>query len=281
LGESRSISTTCKICGKAMRVFKYRLDMGEGKYCGRSCASKGLYLEHPEHRERVSQACRVAAKLRAATPVEAPCKFCGKLFYPMPWKLRVRGDRVFCSRSCAQKDLWATRPDIREGASARMRKMSAGKEPWNKGKAWSAEVKEKLRASWTGDGSRKENFKKIRGGNGSVSATEALVRKILTRRFLWNFAIATGSPRGEGYPTCYKLDFADPEKKLVVEVDGASHNSIERKDADAKKTAWLSERGWKVLRVSNAQVLSMCGISKLTELPTSLPTERSFITALK
>jgi hypothetical protein len=156
-----------------------------------------------------------------------------------------------------------------------------GRRPWNTGVEWSETVKEKLRASWRADAPRREKFIAQRGGNGKISPAEALVRKILSENFLWNHAVATGESRSSGYPTCYKLDFANPRRMLAIEVDGFSHNSAARKCQDQKKEDWLQVRGWSVLRVSNQQVLAMCGISKLTELPTTLPTERSFITALR
>jgi very-short-patch-repair endonuclease len=49
-------------------------------------------------------------------------------------------------------------------------------------------------------------------------------------------------------------DFACPEEKLVVELDGGQH--VERKDHDAARTRWLADRGYRVLRFWNNDVLT-------------------------
>ncbi|WP_408605425.1 endonuclease domain-containing protein [Desulfobacula toluolica] len=54
-------------------------------------------------------------------------------------------------------------------------------------------------------------------------------------------------------PTCYKLDIANPELKIGVEIDGISHTGKRRK-LDQKKNAHLKSLGWQVLRLSNKQV---------------------------
>jgi very-short-patch-repair endonuclease len=52
----------------------------------------------------------------------------------------------------------------------------------------------------------------------------------------------------------YIVDFFCPEAKLVVEVDGGQHNAEEAKDE--KRTCWLEERGYRVIRFWNNDVLS-------------------------
>ena len=47
----------------------------------------------------------------------------------------------------------------------------------------------------------------------------------------------------------YILDFYCAEAKLAVEVDGAVHDQPERVAHDLRRTAWLGERGVKVVRV--------------------------------
>ena len=54
----------------------------------------------------------------------------------------------------------------------------------------------------------------------------------------------------------YIADFACPEKKLVVEVDGSQHgNDTATSRADAKRDRDLTDRGWTVLRFWNDDVL--------------------------
>lgn len=52
----------------------------------------------------------------------------------------------------------------------------------------------------------------------------------------------------------YVVDFACVSLRLVLEVDGASHDLPEQVAFDAQRTAFLENAGWRVARISNAQV---------------------------
>ena len=49
------------------------------------------------------------------------------------------------------------------------------------------------------------------------------------------------------------MDFVCLDTKLIVEVDGGQH--LEQSASDAKRTAWLEGRGFRLLRYWNDQVL--------------------------
>lgn len=83
--------------------------------------------------------------------------------------------------------------------------------------------------------------------------------------------VPTRMPRGSGYPTCYKIDVANPELKVAVEVDGGSHTSTTRREQDAKKDAFLRGLGWIVLRVTNRQALEDLP-STILRLRAAIPT---------
>ena len=51
----------------------------------------------------------------------------------------------------------------------------------------------------------------------------------------------------------YIADFCDPEANLIIEVDGPSHSLSE--ENDSIRTAYLSDRGYRVVRFTNAEVL--------------------------
>jgi very-short-patch-repair endonuclease len=51
-------------------------------------------------------------------------------------------------------------------------------------------------------------------------------------------------------------DFYCPAAKLVVEVDGESHEREGRPERDARRDSWLRDRGLTVLRFTAADVLS-------------------------
>lgn len=53
----------------------------------------------------------------------------------------------------------------------------------------------------------------------------------------------------------YRVDFAFPTKKLVVELDGHEwHSSKEQRTRDAKRDRDLDELGWKVLRFTGTEI---------------------------
>ncbi len=52
----------------------------------------------------------------------------------------------------------------------------------------------------------------------------------------------------------YILDFAVVKLKLAIELDGATHSTIEERQGDDRRTASLEQRGWTVLRFWNAEV---------------------------
>ena len=52
----------------------------------------------------------------------------------------------------------------------------------------------------------------------------------------------------------YIVDFYIHSKKLVIEIDGIQHKSIEHKDKDITRDNYLSEFGIKVLRYDNKTV---------------------------
>ncbi|MET2825761.1 endonuclease domain-containing protein [Mesorhizobium shangrilense] len=57
----------------------------------------------------------------------------------------------------------------------------------------------------------------------------------------------------------YIVDFACPEKKLVVEVDGSQHGDEDLAVADALRTKRLEQDGWTVLRFWNDDVVHDIG----------------------
>jgi len=52
----------------------------------------------------------------------------------------------------------------------------------------------------------------------------------------------------------YFADFACGDAKLVVEIDGATHSTEEEIAHDARRTSFLADTGYRVIRFTNAQV---------------------------
>lgn len=54
----------------------------------------------------------------------------------------------------------------------------------------------------------------------------------------------------------YTADFACAEAKLIVEIDGLSHDDERQAEHDQTRTQSLRDAGWRVLRVRDTDVLS-------------------------
>ncbi len=53
----------------------------------------------------------------------------------------------------------------------------------------------------------------------------------------------------------YIVDFICFERRLVVEIDGLSHEDAEQIAADSARDAWLQSQGFRVLRLPNELVI--------------------------
>lgn len=97
----------------------------------------------------------------------------------------------------------------------------------------------------------------IRGGNGAETPKPVLYvyEKISEYSPKLEFCISTkNNPLFIKTPCNYKIDIAIPDLKIAIEVDGESHSTILRKDADKRKTAYLQSVGWTVFRIKNKDV---------------------------
>ncbi|HAQ35254.1 MAG TPA: DNA methyltransferase, partial [Alphaproteobacteria bacterium] len=52
----------------------------------------------------------------------------------------------------------------------------------------------------------------------------------------------------------YIVDFACHSCRVVVELDGGQHNSVEGRRSDAERDAWLEANGYRVLRFWNSDL---------------------------
>ncbi len=72
----------------------------------------------------------------------------------------------------------------------------------------------------------------------------------LRRKQLHGFRFRRQQPIGP-----YFVDFFCPKAKLVIEVDGGGQHAM-RETKDALRTRWLEERGYRVVRFWNNDVLA-------------------------
>ena len=107
-----------------------------------------------------------------------------------------------------------------------------------------------------------------RGGNGQLLPLAQLaLLHALGEGWEAEVAIATKMRHlGTGYPTCYKMDIANKERMIGIELDGTSHSSLERRAQDTKKTEFLISQGWSIYRVSNTKALELYSTFKSVDI---------------
>ena len=82
----------------------------------------------------------------------------------------------------------------------------------------------------------------------NMTDTERFVWQRIRRCQLGGFKFRRQHPLGS-----FIVDFVCLERKLVLELDGGQH--AERAEYDARRTAWLAERGYRVFRVWNFEAV--------------------------
>lgn len=80
----------------------------------------------------------------------------------------------------------------------------------------------------------------------NLTETETFVWKRLRYRQIGGFKFRRQHPLGP-----FIVDFVCLERKLVLELDGGQH--AERVEADAFRTRWLEQQGYRVVRFWNHQ----------------------------
>jgi very-short-patch-repair endonuclease len=71
----------------------------------------------------------------------------------------------------------------------------------------------------------------------------------LRRKQLDGFRFRRQQPIGR-----YIVDFFCPDAKFIIEIDGGQH--ADQEQADAQRTHWLEEKGYRVVRFWNNDVLA-------------------------
>lgn len=143
------------------------------------------------------------------------CRICGN---PTKYWAKILEGRVHCG-------VEACRKESRDQKNAKI--AATHRSDYASGK------RRKLRDGWK--------------GISRVSAEEQVLLPWFTERgWVAQFKLLTNVSSVK-LPRAFWLDFALPERKLCVEIDGSSHNT--RLDRDKRKNRMLRERGWRILRV--------------------------------
>ena len=97
------------------------------------------------------------------------------------------------------------------------------------------------------DGIQRAHAKQLRR---TMTRAETLLWRHLKAHRLAALAFRRQSPMGT-----YIADFVAHACKLVVEIDGESHDFDERIRHDARRDQWFASRGYRVLRFTNDDVM--------------------------
>ena len=95
-----------------------------------------------------------------------------------------------------------------------------------------------------------ENLKAAKALRKSETLPETKLWEQLRNRQLGNFKFRRQAPIGK-----YIVDFVCPEKMLVVELDGWTHSTREELAHDKRRTAFLNEAGYRVMRITNIETM--------------------------
>ena len=96
-----------------------------------------------------------------------------------------------------------------------------------------------------------ETFKKAHILRQSLTKAEKVLWKHIRNRKLQGFKFRRQHPID-----IFIADFYCHEKKLIIELDGGIHDSLEQYEYDIGRTFELEDKGYKILRFSNEEVIN-------------------------
>lgn len=173
---------------------------------------------------------------------------------PESYRAQQWADRLYCSNVCAGKGrakaAHALRPRrvcpiCREEfgvRNAERRQTTCGKPECKdryRREVASVKLAERMREDYA-SGRRKP-------ARGVSQREEALAAGLIEHGWKWRLRWYDGDGRIE-------MDFAHPERKINVEIDGPEHRYSVRAREDARRDDLFRERGWTVVRISNEDV---------------------------
>lgn len=78
---------------------------------------------------------------------------------------------------------------------------------------------------------------------------EKILWQILRNHNFYGYEIRRQSPIGN-----YIVDFVCRKKKIIIEIDGGQHNEPENIEYDKKRTKYLEQKGYKIIRFWNNEI---------------------------
>jgi hypothetical protein len=211
-----------------------------------TCKVCGISLGERSVPKGMCGACRKIRREARKKTVHATCLQCGKEYVAegRTALAKIRRGRPTCSGSCAdlaKREIFSkTMAETnKKHASARMKR----KNPMHND-AIRESVSQRLREIG--------HKPKVLGGCGR-GLTEP--QRLLSEAMGWPTEVVVPTRLKPPFPRHYKIDVAEPSRMIAVEVDGPSHGSRKVQEADARKESFLAERGWRVFRFSNQEIM--------------------------
>src|SRR5271157_909259 len=177
------------------------------------------------------------------------CKKCGKSVICQGRKgyqslESVRRNAVYCSQECKKEWLHKHFSDVMTQTN---QKYGLMRKPENNGM-----FLEENRIKVSNKLKEIGHKPKIQGGNGKGPT---IAQQLLAKQLNWEMEVIVKTGQKKYLPSHYKIDIANVELLIAIEIDGNSHGLLKRKEQDQKKEKFLNQLGWKVLRFSNQQVM--------------------------
>jgi very-short-patch-repair endonuclease len=231
-----------KICGNCGRDFSRPSSFSAHtwattRYCSLACASRAR-----------------GERLRVRGSETKPCEGCGaEMRWPTNYSARQWAAKRFCSRQCAGGAMRAATAERRGDRRCTICNSEIASRHPSAKTCGSPECRAEHRRTISGPAAT------VRMKADYASGKRKRVQGISPReKALWPLL----GPQGwlwrlrwfEWDDLAFELDFANPDRKLNVEIDGVEHREPRGRARDELRDAELERRGWRVLRVSNDEV---------------------------
>jgi hypothetical protein len=101
----------------------------------------------------------------------------------------------------------------------------------------------------------------IKGGNGITLPIQEELAARLGPEWSTEWVVPVRNHKAHRVAKNLKIDIANPELKIALELDGYSHQMRNRRIQDSQKTLYLARKGWCVLRITNQRAAELCSTS--------------------
>ena len=182
---------------------------GSGRFCSSKCARS---FSTKLNRTAINQKVSQTFSSKPSNRIKKNCENCDALFEV---EYRKRHQKT-CSHSCASQARWKNL-EYRENVSKRLSNIALLRHAAGEDFGWRT----------------RDKF--------SCSYPESVCMRILEElqiSYLREFRFGK-----------YFIDFAFPDRKIAIEIDGKQHEKEERMKSDMKKDLLLIENGWTVHRI--------------------------------